>query len=86
MTKKADVIITAVGKRNFINKSMVSKKAFVIDVGINVENKKVYGDANFDQLKNYVSYITPVPNGIGKLTVINVFKNLIDLIKQQVGE
>ncbi|EGZ31319.1 bifunctional 5,10-methylenetetrahydrofolate dehydrogenase/5,10-methenyltetrahydrofolate cyclohydrolase [Malacoplasma iowae] len=86
ITKKADVIITAVGKRNFINKSMVSKKAFVIDVGINVENKKVYGDANFDQLKNYVSYITPVPNGIGKLTVINVFKNLIDLIKQQVGE
>lgn len=86
ITKKADVIISAVGIRNFITKKMVNKKSFIIDVGINVENKKIYGDANFEELKKYVKYITPVPNGIGKLTVINVFRNLVNLIKKQLGE
>ena len=86
ITKKADVIISAVGIRNFITKKMVNKKSFIIDVGINIENKKVYGDTNFEELKKYVKYITPVPNGIGKLTVINVFRNLVDLIKKQIGE
>ena len=86
ITKKADVIISAVGIRNFITKKMVNKKSFIIDVGINIENKKVYGDTNFEELKKYVQYITPVPNGIGKLTVINVFRNLVDLIKKQIGE
>lgn len=81
ITKSADIIISAVGIPNFINKKMVTKKTIVIDVGINIFNSKLVGDANFNKLKNYVKYITPVPNGVGQLTLVMFFFNLIKLIQ-----
>lgn len=81
-TKVADVLITAVGISKFITKEMVNPNTFVVDVGISVDsNNKISGDADFDNLKDYVKNITPVPFGIGQLTVAMIFKNLIDLIK-----
>lgn len=80
----ADIIITAVGKKDFLNKSNLETYHFVIDVGINVVNNKIYGDCNLEELKDYVQYITPVPNGVGRLTVINLFDNLINLIENKV--
>lgn len=80
-TKNADVVIVGVGIKKFLTKNIVNKNAFIVDVGINVdENKKICGDADFDSLKDYVKYITPVPNGVGQLTVAMVYKNLVDLI------
>lgn len=82
-TKNADIIIVAVGKKDFLTKEMVSNNSFIIDVGINVVENKIYGDAKFDELKDYVKYITPVPNGVGQLTIAMIYKNLIELIKRR---
>ena len=80
-TKKADVVIVGVGIAKFLSREFVNKNTFVIDVGINVDkDKKICGDADFADLKDYVSYITPVPNGVGQLTVAMVYRNLLDLI------
>lgn len=80
-TKNADAIIVGVGIQKFLTKDIVNRDAFVVDVGINIDtNKKICGDADFDNLKDYVKYITPVPNGVGQLTVAMVYKNLVDLI------
>ncbi|MDE5545460.1 MAG: bifunctional 5,10-methylenetetrahydrofolate dehydrogenase/5,10-methenyltetrahydrofolate cyclohydrolase [Malacoplasma sp.] len=86
ITSNADIIICAVGIPNFIKKNMVNKNAFVIDAGISVFNNKVVGDVDFDEVAPVVKYITPVPNGVGKLTVAMIFKNLMDLIKEQFNE
>lgn len=86
ITLNADIIICAVGIPNFITKDMVNKNAFIIDAGISVIDKKIIGDVNFNEVANYVKFITPVPNGVGKLTVAMIFKNLMDLIKEQLNE
>lgn len=67
-TISADLIIVAVGKKDFLTKEMVRPDSIVIDVGINVENGKLYGDADYDALKDYVKAITPVPGGVGSIT------------------
>lgn len=67
-TKLADIIIVAVGKKDFLTKEMVTKNSIVIDVGINVLDGKLYGDADFKNLEDKVKAITPVPNGIGVVT------------------
>lgn len=82
-TKNADIVVVAVGKKDFLTKDMVSSDCFIIDVGINVIDNKIYGDAKFDELKDYVRYITPVPNGVGQLTIAMIYKNLIELIKKR---
>lgn len=80
ITKNADVVVVGVGKPKFLTQDMVNKNCFVVDVGINVDtNNKMCGDCDFDNLKDYVNYITPVPNGVGQLTVAMVYRNLIDL-------
>ena len=56
---------------------MVKKGAVIVDVGINREDNKLYGDVDFDKVKNKASYITPVPGGIGPMTVAMLFYNLI---------
>lgn len=83
ITNQADVLITAIGKPNFFKKQMIKKNAFVIDAGISVVNNKVVGDVDFDQVKTQAKIITPVPNGVGKLTVAMIFVNLVNLIKNQ---
>ena len=83
ITNQADVLITAIGKPNFFKKQMIKKNAFVIDAGISVVNNKIVGDVDFDQVKTQAKIITPVPNGVGKLTVAMIFVNLVNLIKNQ---
>lgn len=77
-TKAADILIVAVGKKHLIKKDMVKDNAVVIDVGITLEDGKLYGDVDFDNVKDKVSYITPVPGGVGPMTVwalaFNVYK------------
>lgn len=76
--KKADVLVVAVGKPRFINAEYVKEGAVVIDVGINrLENGKVCGDVDFDSVAGKASYITPVPGGVGPMTITMLLKNTI---------
>ena len=83
ITKKADILIVAIGKKYFVTKDMVKKGTVVIDVGINVEDGKIYGDVDFEDVKPKASYMTPVPNGVGRMTVISLMKNVIKAYKEQ---
>lgn len=81
-TSKADIIIVAVGRVGLISTSHVKKDAIVIDVGINrTSDGSLKGDVDFDQVKSIVSAITPVPGGVGQMTVLALFENLIDACK-----
>lgn len=76
--KNADILISAVGKRNLITADMVKKDAVVIDVGINRnEFGKICGDVDFENVKKVASYITPVPGGVGPVTVAMLMKNVV---------
>jgi len=75
-TKNADILVVAVGKKHLITKDMVKENAVVIDVGINRENDKLYGDVDFDNVKDIAS-ITPVPGGVGQMTVAMLGKNVL---------
>lgn len=78
-TKQADILIIAVGKPNLINNFHVSDGQVVIDVGISrLDDGKVVGDVDFDSVKDIVSAITPVPGGVGPLTVFSLFENLLN--------
>lgn len=77
-TRKADIIIVAVGIPNFLTKDMVSEKAIVIDVGMNEVDGKMVGDVDFEALKDYVSMITPVPGGVGPVTNAVLLLNVIE--------
>ena len=74
--KNADILIAAVGKAKFITSDMVKKGAVVIDVGMNKdENSKLCGDVDFDNVEKIASYITPVPGGVGPMTIAMLMKN-----------
>ena len=81
-TAKADILITAVGQPKFIKKEMVKKEAVIIDIGITKEGKRVCGDVDFSQVKDKASYITPVPGGVGPLTIAMLFRNTLELYKK----
>jgi len=86
ITKKADILCVAIGKERFINASMVKEGAVIIDIGINVtESGKVVGDVNFDEVKEKASYITPVPGGVGPMTIAMLMENTIHAAKLQRG-
>ena len=77
-TKQADILITAVGKPNLITTDHVSAGQMIIDIGITVTaDKKVVGDVDFEAVKDIVAAITPVPGGIGPMTIACLFENLI---------
>jgi methylenetetrahydrofolate dehydrogenase (NADP+)/methenyltetrahydrofolate cyclohydrolase len=80
-TSNADIIVCAVGKANFLTKNMIKKNSIIIDVGINKVDSKICGDANFEDVKVKVKYITPVPGGVGVMTVTNVLQNVIECYK-----
>ncbi len=81
-TKKADILVVSIGIPKFIKESMVNKNAVVIDVGINYdENNKLCGDVDFEGVYHKVSAITPVPGGVGQMTVAMFFQNLVNLSK-----
>ncbi len=77
-TRKADIIIVAVGIPNFLTQDMVSEKAIIIDVGMNEVDGNMVGDADFEALKDYVSMITPVPGGVGPVTNAVLLLNVIE--------
>lgn len=80
-TKKADVIFCAVGKRKFLNSSMVSDGTLIIDIGINFdENGKMCGDVDVDSLKDRDVTITPVPSGVGLMTRVGLLHNICENI------
>ena len=78
---KADILVTAVGVPNLIKKDWVKKNAIVIDVGINKVGEKIVGDVNFDELKDNVKAITPVPGGVGPMTIACLLKNTLTCFK-----
>ena len=81
-TSQADIIISAVGKPNLINKEMVKEGFIGIDVGINKVGDKIVGDFN-ENVKEKASYLTPVPGGVGPMTIAMLISNLIELKKGQ---
>ncbi len=78
---KADILVAAVGVPNLIKKDWVKKNAIVIDVGINKVGEKIVGDVNFDELKDNVKAITPVPGGVGPMTIACLLKNTLKCFK-----
>ncbi len=83
-TKNADIIVAAVGRANFITADMVKQGATVIDVGINrLENGKLCGDVDFENVKEKAEFITPVPGGCGPMTIAVLMKNTIAAAKAQ---
>ena len=84
--KEADVLISAIGKANFVTADMVKDSAVVIDVGINrLDNGKITGDVDFESVKEKASYITPVPGGVGPMTIAMLMNNVIKATKRQNG-
>ena len=78
---KADILVAAVGVPNLIKKDWVKKNAIVIDVGIKTVGETIVGDVNFDELKDNVKAITPVPGGVGPMTIACLLKNTLTCFK-----
>lgn len=86
ISKNADVIISAIGKPNFVTADMVKENSVIIDVGINrLEDGKITGDVNFEKVKDKVDFITPVPGGVGPMTIAMLMNNVIKATKRQNG-
>jgi methylenetetrahydrofolate dehydrogenase (NADP+)/methenyltetrahydrofolate cyclohydrolase len=78
ITKQADILVAAVGRAKFVTTDMVKDGAVVIDVGMNRdENGKLCGDVDFDSVKEKCSYITPVPGGVGPMTIAMLMQNTL---------
>lgn len=85
---RADIVVAAIGKKNFVTADMVKDGAVVIDVGINRESStetksgfKLYGDVDFEQVAPKASWITPVPGGVGLMTIVGLLKNTLEAAK-----
>ena len=84
ITKNADILVVALGKPKFVTKDMVKDGAVVIDVGMNRnEEGKLVGDVDFENVKQKVSYITPVPGGVGPMTIAMLMNNVIKATEEQ---
>lgn len=81
--KNSDIIITAIGKKQYLDKNYISKNQVIIDAGITVEDGKIYGDVKYDEVAQYSSYITKVPGGVGPMTITAVIENLYKAYKKQ---
>ena len=80
--KEADILIVAIGKPQFIGKEYVKDGAVVIDVGIHRdENNKLCGDVKYDEVEPVASYITPVPGGVGPMTIAMLMHNCVEATK-----
>lgn len=76
-TKNADIVIVAVGKAGYLKEDMISPGTVVIDVGINRVNGKLYGDVDYENVSKVASHITPVPGGVGPMTVYELMHNVL---------
>ena len=84
VTKRADILVVAIGKANFVTADMVKPGAVVIDVGINrLDDGKLAGDVDFDAVSEVASMITPVPGGVGPMTITMLLKNTLTAAKKQ---
>ena len=83
LTKQADILIAAIGKPKFVTADMVKEGATVIDVGINRTEEGLVGDTDFEAIKEKASYITPVPGGVGPMTIAMLMYNVVKAAKQQ---
>jgi methylenetetrahydrofolate dehydrogenase (NADP+)/methenyltetrahydrofolate cyclohydrolase len=86
VTRRADVLIAAVGKAEMIKANMIKEGAVVIDVGVNrQESGKLVGDVDFNEVAPRASYITPVPGGVGPMTIAMLMKNTLDAASKKVS-
>ena len=85
ITKNADIIISATGVKGLIKEDMVNNNTVVVDVGITRENGKLYGDVDFDSVSRKASLITPVPGGVGPMTIASLAQNVLKAYKMQKG-
>jgi len=88
---QADIIVAAIGKKNFVTADMVKPGAVIIDVGINRETSettksgyKLYGDVDFENVAPLSSWITPVPGGVGLMTIVGLLKNTLASAKKEI--
>jgi methylenetetrahydrofolate dehydrogenase (NADP+)/methenyltetrahydrofolate cyclohydrolase len=83
ITRTADLIVVAIGKPHYITEDMIKEGAVVIDVGINriPGSKKLVGDVDFENVKDKCSYITPVPGGVGPMTIITLMSNVLKTVE-----
>ncbi|EGO64669.1 bifunctional methylenetetrahydrofolate dehydrogenase/methenyltetrahydrofolate cyclohydrolase FolD [Acetonema longum] len=86
VTRQGDIFVAAVGKPEFVTKDMVKPGAAVIDVGINRVGDKLVGDVKFDEVKEVAGYITPVPGGVGPLTIAMLLHNTVKAAQLQLGD
>lgn len=85
VTNKADILVSAVGKANFVTADMVKEGAVVIDVGMNRDiNGKLCGDVAFDEVEKKASHITPVPGGVGPMTITMLMQNTLTSFKAKI--
>ena len=89
-TLDADIVIVAIGKKNFLTADMVKDGAVIIDVGMNRENStetksgyKLFGDVDFENVKTKAAYISPVPGGVGLMTIVSLLKNTLSAAKKE---
>lgn len=86
IVQNADVLISAIGKAHFVTTDMVKENAIVIDVGINrLDNGKITGDVDFENVKEKAGFITPVPGGVGPMTIAMLMNNVIKATRRQNG-
>ena len=84
-TRRADILVAAVGKARFVTADMVKPGAAVIDVGINRIDGKVCGDVDFEKVREIAGWITPVPGGVGKMTIAMLLSNTADAAERIPG-
>lgn len=82
-TLKADIILTATGYAGLIKRDMVKVDCVIVDIGISRKGNKIVGDVDFENVKDLCSYITPVPGGVGPMTVAMLIENVIEISKKQ---
>ena len=83
ITKKADIIISAVGNAKFLTEEYITKNTIIIDVGINRTQTGLAGDVDFENVKELCSHITPVPGGVGPMTIAMLMENTLELFSLQ---
>ena len=83
ITKKADIIVSAIGKPNFLTTDYLSQNAIIIDVGINRTENGLTGDVDYENVKELCSHITPVPGGVGPMTIAMLMENTLELFSLQ---
>lgn len=84
-TRRADILVSAVGKPRFITADMIKSGAAVIDVGINRVDGKVVGDVDFENAEKIAGYISPVPGGVGKMTIGMLMENTLEAAERKAG-